>query len=662
VARIEQAMTNGQASPLPPEPLLKLYRQVFCELPLLKLGGGEMASNPAPNVEIAVVPEVPSAQQQPPTLSASTRPEATVCPGPISLPELSGFLTRAREMITSSGIEPLLREWRKIYARQHEPVFSVAFVGEFSRGKSTLVNRLLDMDILPVGELPTTAMLMRVVFGPQPTMWRIQPDRKREQLPLAPESWAQLTADDEGNDPQGVVQIEIPHPWLQQTRIELIDTPGAGDLTGTRAAITAESIANCDATLVLVSATMALSLTERAFIEEHVLLARVPRVAVVLSRLDQVAQPERESVIRHVKEQLRSWAPQAALWCANDSAVIASFETLSAVGPTAIREKITEWAGDENRMAFRHRQLAAQLQDLLMVVLGTLESQKSSAASSDADRERAKKKLCRDLESSGLDWEELRLDLDKRALELESWLEQTVLVAQRAIIDALSHELSRTPNPKEWWKEELPYRLNRELIQLSRSLTQNTQARIGQDLAWFAGEVGKRFSWRIPSHHYQGEERISPVAITPSADSLSDIRRLQYATRLGGPALILVASAISHSLFGIGSLLGAAAALVGEAVSRKKATEQRQVLTQALVENVEQAMHEAIQEMRTRLRSFYQRVLEDALRQQGVWLETQQKAAALANHNDAGQIAALDQAMKKVADLCLEISETLSRT
>ena len=659
VNRMEQALAGGQALSLPPEPVARLYELVFRELPLLKPDAGAIVPASAPDA--ALVADAPSVRQPFPTPSSSTRQPATIRPAPLGSSELAGFLPRAREMIAASGIDPLVGEWRKIYARLHEAVFSVACVGEFSRGKSTLVNRLLDMDLLPVGELPTTAVLTRVMFGSEPRMWRIRPDRKREQLPLAPESWADLTADDDGNDPQGVVQIEVPHPWLQQSRVELIDTPGAGDLTGTRAAITAEAIANCDATLVLVNATMAISLTERAFVEEHVFLARIPRVAVVLSRLDQVAQPERQSVVRHVQDQLRTWAPQAALWCANDATVVSATEALTAIGPAAIREKITEWATDESRGVFRRRQLAAQLQDLLTVLLCTLESQKALATSTEADREKARKELARNLDKSRLDWEEIRLDLDQRSLDLEAWLEQTVLDAQRAVTDSLSLELSRVPNPMDWWKDELPFRLNNEVGRLSRGLTQNIQAKIGQDMAWLSGEVGKRFAWRIPSQRYQNEEQLGPVTVTPAADGLADSKRLQYVTRLGGPALMALGFVLPPLRL-VGPLLGVAGTLVGEVVTHKRTAEQRNELVQALGENVETAMRQAIREMRTRIRGFFCQVLDEARRQEGVWLAAQQQAAAKSDQADGSYVTQLDQALQRIADLCHDISKALART
>ena len=189
--------------------------------------------------------------------------------------------------------------------------------------------------------------------------------------------------------------------------------------------------------------------------------------------------------------------------------------------------------------------------------------------------------------------------------------------AQRAITESLSHELSRVPNPKDWWKDELPFRLNSEVGRLSRGLTQNIQAKIGQDMAWLSGEVAKRFSWRIPSQRFQNEELLGPVTVTPSADGLADFKRLQYVTRLGGPALMALGFVLPPLRL-VGPLLGVAGTLVGEVVTHKRTAEQRNELVQALGENMETAMRQAIQEMRARIRAFFCQVLDEARRQEGV--------------------------------------------
>ena len=46
---------------------------------------------------------------------------------------------------------------------------SIAIVGEFNAGKSTLINALMGEDIVPMGVLPTTAHTGIIQYGPRQT-------------------------------------------------------------------------------------------------------------------------------------------------------------------------------------------------------------------------------------------------------------------------------------------------------------------------------------------------------------------------------------------------------------------------------------------------------------------------------------------------------------
>ena len=49
-----------------------------------------------------------------------------------------------------------------------EEHFEVAIVGEFKRGKSTLINAMMGQEVLPADVLPATATLNRVTYSEEP--------------------------------------------------------------------------------------------------------------------------------------------------------------------------------------------------------------------------------------------------------------------------------------------------------------------------------------------------------------------------------------------------------------------------------------------------------------------------------------------------------------
>ena len=220
----------------------------------------------------------------------------------IELRQISDLLRDARDVIGKTGQESFIAQWRRIYGMLGRSTFTVAVVGEFSRGKSTLINKILGADIVPIGDMPTTAMLTRIRAGETTTLLYIKPDGTKMPFPLASETWEEL-AKHQFETPGGVVDITIPNPMLKDSAIELIDTPGVNALMGPQAVSVGDAIANCESAVVVVNATMALSLTERSFIEEHIRSKRIPRIAVALARLDQVEASDRLRVIHFTKSK-----------------------------------------------------------------------------------------------------------------------------------------------------------------------------------------------------------------------------------------------------------------------------------------------------------------------------------------------------------------------
>ena len=154
-------------------------------------------------------------------------------------------------------------------------------------------------------------MLTKIIYGKKQRFFRFYEGIREE---ITAETLENLVADDNGNDPSGVILAETPFNFLNKNGIQFIDTPGAGDIFGKRAAITTETIASCDATIVTVSATMPLSLTEKSFVEDNIFLKAVPRVAVVVTRLDQIPEKEREKVYEYIKLEVGKWQKDIPVW------------------------------------------------------------------------------------------------------------------------------------------------------------------------------------------------------------------------------------------------------------------------------------------------------------------------------------------------------------
>ena len=124
-------------------------------------------------------------------------------------------------------------------------VLGVAVVGEFKRGKSTLVNALLQTDICPVDADIVTAVPTMIRYGSPPSaVARLAPpdDLEAEAVeePVDVEQLFQLVS--EAAEPSWrrrlrSVEVRLPHRLLR-TGLGLVDTPGVGGLDSAHGVVT----------------------------------------------------------------------------------------------------------------------------------------------------------------------------------------------------------------------------------------------------------------------------------------------------------------------------------------------------------------------------------------------------------------------------------------
>ena len=76
------------------------------------------------------------------------------------------FLLRLAELAGELGSERVREEATALAQRTSEGRFYIACIGQFKRGKSTLLDALLADRVLPTGVLPITAVPTVVRYGP----------------------------------------------------------------------------------------------------------------------------------------------------------------------------------------------------------------------------------------------------------------------------------------------------------------------------------------------------------------------------------------------------------------------------------------------------------------------------------------------------------------
>ena len=154
--------------------------------------------------------------------------------------------------------------------------FRVAVVGEFSQGKSTLLNALLKEEIQPVRAIPCSGTVTVLKYGEQKRVVCRYKDGREEEIPL--EKYHEKAAISEAAALDGVSdelatssikEIIFEHPDLELCRhgVEIVDSPGLNEHPQ-RSAITEQLIKDTDAVIFLTNASRPLTQGERELIED----------------------------------------------------------------------------------------------------------------------------------------------------------------------------------------------------------------------------------------------------------------------------------------------------------------------------------------------------------------------------------------------------------
>lgn len=216
-----------------------------------------------------------------------------------------GTPLRALEALAREvGAAALAGEAATLAERIAEGRFYVAVIGQFKRGKSTLINALVGDAVLPSGVVPVTAVVTVVRYGPK-TAARVRAiDGEWREVAL---SDLEAYASEEKNpeNAKGVAGIEVfaPSPLLASGMC-LVDTPGLGSVFRGGTETTRAFVPHVDAALVVLGADPPISEDELVLVEQ--VSEQVRHFVFVLNKADRVSDAERREAKRFTDRILAS--------------------------------------------------------------------------------------------------------------------------------------------------------------------------------------------------------------------------------------------------------------------------------------------------------------------------------------------------------------------
>ena len=191
------------------------------------------------------------------------------------------------------------RNLAEAHGRLAQDRFNLVVLGEFKRGKSTLINALLDRDLLPTGVVPLTSVVTSIEAG-TPDRLVIRHDDGREVERPVDELADYVTEVRNPANRLGVelARLQLDHPLLR-AGLELVDTPGIGSIHSHNTSVARDFLPRVDAALCVLDAGQPLSESERdLFVDAS---RRVPRLLMIVNKIDHLDPSDRDVAVEFVR-------------------------------------------------------------------------------------------------------------------------------------------------------------------------------------------------------------------------------------------------------------------------------------------------------------------------------------------------------------------------
>lgn len=220
--------------------------------------------------------------------------------------DITTALENTSEAMNQLELTRQAKQARDMATRIKSHVFSVGIMGEFKRGKSTVINALLGEEIAPADVVPASATLNRITYGMKPRATVLYKDGHHEEVPVNKiADYVTKITEDSAATAELVDQAVIEYPCqFCQNNVEIIDTPGLND-DDRMDAISEAIIPRLDAVVLVLSADSPFSKSEAEFVRNKLMTSDVTRLIVLVNRIDVIyGEENRARILKSIRAKI----------------------------------------------------------------------------------------------------------------------------------------------------------------------------------------------------------------------------------------------------------------------------------------------------------------------------------------------------------------------
>jgi hypothetical protein len=222
--------------------------------------------------------------------------------------ELADIIRAVLPVAHADGDDQRERQIRTLLTRLAAGRFQLAVIGQFSRGKTTLMNALLGEAYLPTGALPMTSVVTSVRYGTRArALIRSHATALPVEVPVAEVArFVARASADRTRMQVASVDVEIPAELLR-LGFEFVDTPGVGSAITANTAATLRYLPQADAIVFVTGFDSALTSAEADFLTSAA--GQAGKLFVVINKRDLVTDAEAAEITAYARRWARGSLP-----------------------------------------------------------------------------------------------------------------------------------------------------------------------------------------------------------------------------------------------------------------------------------------------------------------------------------------------------------------
>ena len=398
---------------------------------------------------------------------------------------------------------------------------------------------------------------------------------------------------------------------------------------------------------------MPLSLTEKSFVEDNIFLKKVPRVAIVVTRLDQINEKERLDVYNYIKTEVDKWGKDIPVWVSGHN--IKKFENGVVCGSAEILVNIAKISQSSDNEQLRYQQVETQINSIAELYFKILSEQREIFKLSKNDYAKKLDKEKTAITGQDLLWEDIVIEIEKRKIDFSIWMTKTLHEKEPGIKEDILGTLKNYPNPKKWWEEIFPSLLKKKLQGLTKDINSVIQGKTATDCEQILHFTKQKLNWEVS---FNGNKLINKEIEALPYQSKKDVEGKDLSVlneyMVG---ITSVATVTAFMLVGpFGMFVGAAGGVIGKRLIKGKIDRQRLQAERYVEEVLSKIFEHLAEEISKQVAKTYLSIATHIRRQEEIWHTSIIKTLENIDSSDvAQQLNEIDLKIKKL----LELNETV---